>query len=383
MSTAWALDFVLTLRESGRDVRPELVHRLTEAVGNSLDNLMPNTLAEARTAAWALAQLTREGTLEAERIEALRNRMDARKLAWRTDPTALYIAHAYRLMRLTREAEKLEKASVKVDLSKNEGTGFRTIGGIPALAAASRLSPSVDTTALLVKALESRPAESLSARERAFLAAALLTAPAGNALAKKLDSVRLACTAPAAGSRPAASLAKGDGFVTLSAPGCTSFRITSDASLKGLFRQAEAGGWPAEAHKTASSEGLEVIKRILNDAGEPVASVKSGDVVTVEIRARRTQGSADAPVVLTDLFPGGFAPASTDEALQGLDVRRTAVSEDRLVGICMLDRNESVFTYRLRAQTQGQYTVPAVQAADGSDPTIKAHDKSTTLTVMP
>lgn len=383
MSTAWALDFVLTLRESGRDVRPELVHRLTEAVGNSLDNLMPNTLAEARTAAWALAQLTREGTLEAERIEALRNRMDARKLAWRTDPTALYIAHAYRLMRLTREAEKLEKASVKVDLSKNEGTGFRTIGGIPALAAASRLSPSADTTALLVKALESRPAESLSSRERAFLAAALLTTPADNALAKKLDSVRLACTAPAAGSRPAASLAKGDGFVTLSAPGCTSFRITSDASLKGLFRQTEAGGWPAEAHKTASSEGLEVVKRILNDAGEPVASVKSGDVVTVEIRARRTQGSADAPVVITDLFPGGFAPASTDEALQGLNVRRTAVSEDRLVGICMLDRNESVFTYRLRAQTQGQYTVPAVQAADGSDPTIKAHDKSTTLTVMP
>ena len=64
-------------------------------------------------------------------------------------------------------------------------------------------------------------------------------------------------------------------------------------------------------------------------------------------------------------------------------VRQTAVSEDRMVGVCMLEHQESTFTYRLRAQTHGKYTVPAVQAADGADPTIKAHDKSLTLTVTP
>lgn len=111
--------------------------------------------------------------------------------------------------------------------------------------------------------------------------------------------------------------------------------------------------------------------------------MKAGDVVTVEIRARRTSGNAESPVVITDLFPGGFAPASTDESLQGVNVRQTAVSEDRMVGVCMLEHQESTFTYRLRAQTHGKYTVPAVQAADGADPTIKAHDKSLTLTVTP
>ena len=171
--------------------------------------------------------------------------------------------------------------------------------------------------------------------------------------------------------------------MTLSAPGCTAFRLSSAASLKGLYHSTTAAGWPAEPHKTASYEGLEVVKRILNEAGEPVTSVKAGDVVTVEIRARRTSGNAESPVVITDLFPGGFAPASTDESLQGLDVRQTAVSEDRMVGVCMLEHQESTFTYRLRAQTQGKYTVPAVQAADGADPTIKAHDKSLTLTVTP
>ena len=383
MQTAWALDFVLTLREHGRDVRPELVHRLVASLGNALDNLTPETLAEGRTAAWALAQLTREGTLEAERIEALRNRMDARKLPWRNDPAALYMAYAYRLMRLSHEAEALQKAAVKVDVSKAAGGDLMTIGGIPALAAAVRLSPSGETSGLLLKTLESRPLESLSTRERAFLASALLSTPADGSLEKKLDAVTLACTSPEANRRPAESLLKGPGFVTLSAPGCAAFSISSDASLKGLFSHTTAEGWPAEPLQKAVGNGLEIVKRLLNDAGEPVSSVKAGDVVTVEIRARRISGSVESPVVITDLFPGGFAPAATDERLEGLEVRQSVVSEDRLVGICMLNGSESTFTYRLRAQTQGQYTVPAVHAADGADPTIKAHDKSSTLTVTP
>lgn len=383
MATTWALDFVLTLRENGRDVRPELVRRLADAISNALDGLTPDTLGQARTAAWALAQLTREGTLEAERIEALRNRMDARELDWRNDPAALYIAYAYRLMRLTDEADELQKAAISIDVSKSEGNDTLTLGGIPALASAVRLAPTPEGTAHLLQTLESRPLASLTDRERAFLASALLSAPSNGAHAGKLDAVTLACTAPAAEKRPAESLAKGDGFVTLSAPGCTAFRLSSAASLKGLYHSTTAAGWPAEPHKTASYEGLEVVKRILNEAGEPVTSVKAGDVVTVEIRARRTSGNAESPVVITDLFPGGFAPASTDKSLQGVDVRQTAVSEDRMVGVCMLEHQESTFTYRLRAQTHGKYTVPAVQAADGADPTIKAHDKSLTLTVTP
>ena len=383
MATTWALDFVLTLRENGRDVRPELVRRLADAISNALDGLTPDTLGQARTAAWALAQLTREGTLEAERIEALRNRMDARELDWRNDPAALYIAYAYRLMRLTDEADELQKAAISIDVSKSEGNDTLTLGGIPAFASAVRLAPTPEGTAHLLQTLESRPLASLTDRERAFLASALLSAPSNGAHAGKLDAVTLACTAPAAEKRPAESLAKGDGFVTLSAPGCTAFRLSSAASLKGLYHSTTAAGWPAEPHKTASYEGLEVVKRILNEAGEPVTSVKAGDVVTVEIRARRTSGNAESPVVITDLFPGGFAPASTDESLQGVDVRQTAVSEDRMVGVCMLEHQESTFTYRLRAQTHGKYTVPAVQAADGADPTIKAHDKSLTLTVTP
>ena len=191
--------------------------------------------SQARTAAWALAQLTREGTLEAERIEALRNRMDARELDWRNDPAALYIAYAYRLMRLTDEADELQKAAISIDVSKSEGNDTLTLGGIPALASAVRLAPTPEGTAHLLQTLESRPLASLTDRERAFLASALLSAPSNGAHAGKLDAVTLACTAPAAEKRPAESLAKGDGFVTLSAPGCTAFRLSSAASLKGLY----------------------------------------------------------------------------------------------------------------------------------------------------
>ncbi|MFR6359367.1 MAG: hypothetical protein ACLUNV_06970 [Sutterella wadsworthensis] len=96
-----------------------------------------------------------------------------------------------------------------------------------------RLAPTPEGTAHLLQTLESRPLASLTDRERAFLASAFLSAPSNSAQAGKLDAVTLACTAPAAEKRHAESLAKGDGFVTLSAPGCTAFRLSSAASSRG------------------------------------------------------------------------------------------------------------------------------------------------------
>ena len=57
--------------------------------------------------------------------------MDARELDWRNDPAALYIAYAYRLMRLTDEADELQKAAISIDVSKSEGNDTLTLGGIP------------------------------------------------------------------------------------------------------------------------------------------------------------------------------------------------------------------------------------------------------------
>ena len=382
-TSAWALDFLLTLREKHIGFDPQLLTQVTQALSNQLDGFMPNSLAEARTAAWGLALMTREGTLEAERMESLRRRMDERGFDWRHDVTAYYLAYAYRLMRLTSEAETLEKAAMRLSTTKTDGAYADTLGGLPALAAAVRLTPSAELMDTLLAAMNARDVSSLSLRERAFVATALASAPKTSA--RTLDAVTLTCVKPDA-TRGTETTTRTDTSLTLTSPGCPQFRVESTASLKGLYWQTIAAGWPSHTPTAAVDAGIEVTKRLLNADGLVVTDttlVKPGDILTVEIRARRHTGSMETPVIITDLFPTGFALLNAETQLEGMDVMSTHTSEDRLVGIVRLNTQESVFTYDVRAQAVGTFAIPPVVAEDGADPALHGRDKGGTLKVHP
>ncbi len=380
LTSAWALDFLLTLREKQIGFDPNLLTQLTQALSNHLDGFTPETLDEARTVAWSLALLTRAGSLEVERIEALRRRMDARQFDWQHDLTALYLAHAYRLMRLTEEANSLERNTIQLSVNKVDGTGAQTLGGLPALAALSRLNKKTDQ---LLGALNTRNVSNLSVRERALVAAALasLTQPSK----ASLDNVSLTCVKPDA-TRGKETMTRTDTRLTLTSPGCPQFQVVSQTPLKGLYWQTTASGWPVAAPTEAVEAGIEVTKRLLNEAGQlvtPETPVKPGDILTVEIRARRVGETFYTPVILTDLLPTGFALLNPKTQLDGMDVMSTHTAEDRLVGVVRLNQQESVFTYDIRAQTVGTFTVPPVVAEDGTDPALHGRDKGSTLTVKP
>ena len=115
----------------------------------------------------------------------------------------------------------------------------------------------------------------------------------------------------------------------------------------------------------------------------PETPVKPGDILTVEIRARRVGETFYTPVIITDLLPTGFALLNPETQLDGMDVMSTHTAEDRLVGVVRLNQQESVFTYDIRAQTVGTFTVPPVVAEDGADPALHGRDKGSTLTVKP
>lgn len=377
MTSAWALDFLLTLRDKQWGVDPELIHRLVDALGNRLDGLSPASLAEARTAAWALAQMTREGTLEAERIESLRRQMDERGWSWREDVTALYLAAAYRMMRMTAEADRLDKGHIRIDISKDADSRRGTIGGLTSLAAARRLTPSPELTARLVKAVIDRNVSSLTTTEISMTATALASASSA-AGPDRLKGVSVVC-ADRVGSQTPETLVRTETGITLTSPGCRRFAVTGTESLAGLYWQTQEAGWPATA--LPASDGIEITKHILDADGRPVDTVRPGDVVTVEIRARRTAGDPDVPVVVTDLLPAGFAPLSHDTLMEGIDITEAQAAEDRMVGIVRLNAGESILTYSLRAQTTGTFTVPPAAAADIRDNTLRGRGKPFTLKV--
>lgn len=380
LTTTRALDFLLTLRDKGYDVRPLSIQKLTQSIRRQLDETTPKTLEQARTIAWALAQLTREGTLEVERIESLRQRMDQRSIDWKKDVTALYLAYAYRLMRLDNEAKTLENQDLSVSLEQLPYHQIDQLNGLCGIAAAKRLHTEQIQTDELLNVLKTRNIPSLSVREKAFFIGALLQASEAVPEGKTLDNVQLVCSAPQS-AQAHASYKKGKNTLRLDAPGCQEFTVQSTKPLSGLYLQTQAQGWPRVTPTEALSQGISVKKRILNADGIETNEVQAGEIITVEIRATRTATDSEAPVIITDLFPGGFAPNTVKESLQGGTVRQSALTEDRIVGICDLTAQESVLTYQLRAQTPGQFTIPAVYAQDSRNPLTKAHDVAQTIKV--
>lgn len=378
-TTTVALDFLLSLREQGWRVRPQLLTKIKDSLTRTVSSIDPQNIAQARTAAWAYAQLTREGSIQAEAIESLRTLLDERKIAWKNDVTALYFAYAYQWMRMHDEAQALLRTQQKITF---ESSHFDSIDGLTGLALAVRLMPQKAWLDSLIQGLKVRPIRTLSQRERAMLAAAFLIRQPTEDQKAQLATIRLSCLDPMhlanQSQRTQDALTR-----TLVAPQCQRFSISSDRSMEGLYVTAQASGWPKLGHTQALANGISIQKRFLNRSGAPVQTVQAGDIITVEIRVRRTTSQSDGPVVITDLFPGGFTPFDHREELQGQYVRQTSILEDRLVGITQINAHEQVYTYRLRAQIPGVYTVPAIEASDSLQPTLRGHDTATTITVLP
>ncbi|MGN1149545.1 MAG: alpha-2-macroglobulin family protein [Sutterella sp.] len=378
-STAMALDFVLTLRRAGIAVPGDMTQSLTRSLGDLLDGTAPASLAQSRTAAWALALLTREGTLAAERIESLRRNMTRTRQAWTTDAAAGFIASAYRDMRMQNEADKLLASRIGAPGGTDDTPS--ELGGLTPLAAMSALLRDGDSAGLLLTLLEKRAPGSLSLRERAYAARALIEAGLRQA-GRSLDGVVLSCSRREAGFDDAAdAVTRSETGITLSAPGCRSFEVSAPGGLSGLWWQTFVSGWPAGDASVASADGIEISKRLLDEEGRPVGPLHSGDAVTVEIRARRTAGNDASPVVITDLLPGGFELSADRNDVNGEGILSTVRGGDRLQLAVFLSSYERIYTYRMHALTPGSFTVPPAEAEDASGPHIRARGTSEKVTV--
>lgn len=377
-ATAFALDFLLTARENGLTVPTELIYEVRDALGRAVDAADARSLPTARAAAYALAMLTKEGTLSAERIESLRTTMTRARLPWESDVTAAYLAAAYRMMRMESEAAALLQKDILVPSA--ERTWSDSLDGLTALCAAARLLDTPDASQTVLDALRARDPQTLSVTARAQGAALLTESADAPAARTALDGVTLSCIERTADFDAKDALTRGSVSVTLSAPGCRRVTVKSSASLRGLYWQTLKAGYARDAASKPVHEGLEIEKRLLDADGRPLQTVKTGDVVTVELRARRSRGSDDVPVAVTDLLPGGFELLPSEEAL-GTGMLRTIRAEDRITLLAEVGTDEARYTYRMRAVSAGSFAVPPAEAADTAAPDVHARSTSMRVTV--
>lgn len=392
--TAWTLDYLLAAaRTTG--VPPELMRSVKERLMRTVTE-DPQTIDDARTKAYALWVLTREGTMTTEYLETLRASMEERFPDWKRDAAAAFLAASYQHLRMRAEAEELLSGTI----STARAGGAWTPETATALAAQA-LAASGLTQKSSAKFLSSLAVDDFAGAlkrgtfDALYAGAAAMTmmepSIGGATDAEKSDDdagLTLVCVKRTAGfpddkdhltTAPAGAL--------LEAPGCIAAEVSGAARSSFLWWQGEQTGWvrlPDDKASPAEKSGLEVERTYLGEDGKPSTRFRAGEKITVRVKLRAYAGEEGLmDIALTDLLPGGLAYAMNPGT--GPDgAPKFLRSEERMTWLSpeLSSWSPVTFTYTVRAATPGEFTVPPVEAQSLSRPLLRARGASGKLTIL-
>lgn len=379
--TVRALDLLLTMKRAGRLADTALLSRLVRAVRQDVSRRRPATLSEARFDAYALMLVTMEGTLVPEEIESLRAHLEKTRPDWRDDTAALFLARAYRAMRMPDEAVLLE-GEKKLDMTRVEDLSlYRSLSPVAALALAGRWGAKTRSQPLVRALLAQTPWSFLTLDRAAAVSYLTETVRESGKTARGLKSLSIRCT-DSDFKAMLVTHTDSDAVRTLDFPGCRRFEVRSDELLADLYWETSVAGYRAEAPVVPVRNGLFVEKTMLvngralfideNGAETNEARLRAGDIVTVEIKVGRDAGASDSPVILTDLLPGGFEPVDDARLTDDAEVLSKMPAGDRIVWRLKARPGASTVRFSMRAMAPGDFLVPAAQADDTTRPPLKA-----------
>ena len=432
--TAWTTDYLLSISQGNAaqaagGVPPELI-RQTAARLKTLVEREPLTMDEARSTAYGLWVLAREGTIVTSRIASLKALMNERFPEWKNDSAAVFLAGAASALRMKDEANALleagggristaragepwspELAAAMTstvfslsDLSTHpRATFFKELmlddladalkGGplSPVYAAVAARAVALDAERLAAE--PSQPevpttTESSTATDaNGPQTEGASTASTTQALAAVPSIPTLVCTKRAKGFRGNADrLISTSDAVLLNAPGCLAFEIKGAPGMKldDWFWSMRQSGYSVEPPTKPVRNGLVVERKYLNERNETADTFRTGELVTVSITLRgiaANSSTALTDVAVTDLLPGGFELA--DAPGVGPEGALTFMrAEDRMRFIANdVTTNEATYTYRVRAVTPGVFTAPAIEAQSISRPNVNASGASSRITI--
>ena len=364
--TAYAADFLLSLRESG-GIAPE---PLTRALLDALQRLAvrpPVSPHDARIKLYAVWILLRDGRIMTQEVRELERWCRAHLAGWERDATATLLAGSLSMLRLHRQARDM--LPPRIAAPANDAVfSPAVLHGLHALAL-SRHFPErrVD---IPVDTLVRYAVTDASPRELAFLARGLLAM--GATPAPLPPDIRLTCAETAPGFPPpdAQAIAEGAALI-LDAPGCARFETNAPGG-EGWRLHVLADGYPRQP-LPEKGRGLEVHRRFLNERDETVLSAPAGALLTVEI-SLRSDAVTREHIVIADLLPGGLEPVleTNDRLPQGDGLLYRQRQEDRFLFFVNATPETGVYRYRVRAATRGNFVLPPVTAEALYDPATRA-----------
>lgn len=375
--TAYAVDFLLTLRETGAAGTEDLLEPLCDAVERGCA-FNESTLAAARAAAYGIWVLTREGRITTQLLENLLMALEERRVpGWRSDITAVLVAASQRELHM-RPTVELVSPAYAAEGWFDEFAQQALYMAVLARSFPHRCGPEEKSAffAAAEQALKSGRFATFSASQgvRALLAL-------GGAAAPDMGATRLACVE---GGEPGEMRVHG-ALLQLAVPRCRRYGVEMPPDAPPLYWQVATTGYGRALPAEARSHGIEVSRVYLDAAGRPLQSVRQGETVTVRITARAMEARL-AECVISDLLPGGFEMVlaeNGESAPLPAGLRLADRREDRLLLFADLADEPLVFTYRIRAVNRGTFAVPPIHGQAMYDQAKYGHGAAGAIEVRP
>jgi uncharacterized protein YfaS (alpha-2-macroglobulin family) len=392
LPSAWVMLFLTEAKEQGYDIPEDM---MTRGFGHLQQdaNGTPNDFYQARTQAFEIYLLARNGTVVTNAVEHNRNWFEKNaKDDWNDDVAAVYDAATYALLKNQDQADaligrfhlrpdKLEyfkywddyydelgrSAQYIYILSHHFPDRAKKLTGDDLMALADPIMGGEYTTISSAQAILALDSYGEIMKQKFTPGSVEIDQLTGTVL-KKLELTP--------GFYPEASFDReADTLVFKNAT----------QGVPGLFYQMTESGFEQTTVTTPISEGLEISREYRNKDNQPVTTARLGEELTVVLRVRAADGYVP-DVAIEDLLPGGFeiVEESAHTGACSYDwggIDYVDVREDRLLAFGDIGGKETTITYRIKATNCGTYAIPPAQAEAMYHQKMRARGVSGTLTV--
>jgi len=427
--SVYALHYMLMAKEKHLPVPDETFRKAQEYVKNMV-NRSPSSLDQARNQAYGIYILTRSGVVTANYLPNLLQYLnDAQKDEWKNDLTAVYLAAAYKLMKLEPEANQLMNEFTLGDpvYWNTHHFYFNQY----------RFYNSLNRYAQYLAVMSDHFPEMLTKMDRniLFRIANFIGDGNYNTLSSSYAIMGLSAYGQASTALAKANMAisqqdEHGAWKPLALTGEQIKRAQlalsrSDVKFSGggdigLFYQLATEGYDRVHATQPIEDGLEIKRDYLNADHKPVTDVKIGDTVIVVVTMRAHDNKTLENMAMVDLLPSGFevvpesitrptADAAANEnnsdedegnddnnmaqktsdknnaddnfAAQIWSPEAVDAREDRVIAFGAVPSNDVIYHYRIKAVNAGTFTVPPAYVESMYERSVKARGVTGMITV--
>src|SRR5205809_488284 len=377
-NSVYVMDFLSAAKAAGfsppADMFASGLRYLQKMVGRE-----PSTLPEARTVAYGIYVLTREGVVTTNYILNLRDYLEQHQAdAWENDITGGYLAGALKLLHKDEDAEDLIAAyKIDKDTTREYDDFCQPLGSnaqyiaILAHAFPERLKKiSAEEFEQILQPIGRSEFNTLSA---AYAVSALKSY--SHTIAKKLPDLSIT---EIHRDKREVSLTSGAKLLqrAVFSKDAVALRFKTAGMLSGpgaFFQVVEAG---FDRHLPAQPviSGLEVRRELLDKNDKPVTQTKLGEPIHVRLYLRTVRDEPVTNVAIVDLLPGGFEVVGSSlqpgvSTICGVDYG--AVREAGAVRYATVSSSALEINYQIKSSNRGEFTVPPVFAESMYERNVK------------